>query len=687
MGTESGGGRKTLLLAIVAGLIVTKVVYFIPVVQIVAPLFGGATTAFILNNGPIDGLKAGFLKGVAMFIPAIILATIFAELLAEIPIVGSLLAGSVMLIVVVIVMKSMIMGMIGGFISGAIAQVVRKSAPSDVSGAGSNATEGTAKTATTADDVKGTHTEHREDVNADRKQRGSSDSATVAKRESGGANSTESSADKSSASQRAGDGLESSDRPESASTAGGTSRSRSASTADETPPERDEDESTSPCRECDEPVADDVNFCSECGATSPTADEPETDGPETDTADTDVTSSTPSGIARADVGRAAESVERRLRPTSPVARQLCRVLAGPETDEEAVEATLETAVSDLEAVAAVTDELQTVGEMTDAAEIESIRRRVEREGAELGAGLGPIFDAVTATQSKVESRQRESEQVLDASRTAVREAQRAGILEEETAGDLDNPETVVACSEELATAFRSGEVVAVDSSLATAAAEVERTVRPETPVSIDLLETLSTRERQEFERVLRTTIETLEECIELQSATADIREDDVIRRLDSLDAELRREDDSVHRHIADRIREFEAVLDRGEVDPVRLYAIYQECTFYDRTLLPRLSRSAGKSTTGDVSGSVVDIEDRIAAVEDEFITRRADHNHTIPRHFLSLARDLCGQAGRIERRDPERADGILIATEELLDGIETLYERNEYSVMLRRLRG
>jgi len=66
---------------------------------------------------------------------------------------------------------------------------------------------------------------------------------------------------------------------------------------------------------------------------------------------------------------------------------------------------------------------------------------------------------------------------------------------------------------------------------------------------------------------------------------------------------------------------------------------------------------------------------------------RADHNHSIPRHFLTLSEDLAADADEAMASDPDRAAGLLLAADSLLDHIEALYERNEYSVMLRRLRG
>jgi len=162
---------------------------------------------------------------------------------------------------------------------------------------------------------------------------------------------------------------------------------------------------------------------------------------------------------------------------------------------------------------------------------------------------------------------------------------------------------------------------------------------------------------------------------------------DVRRQLDSLDADLQQKDEPVYRHLADRVRELEAMLDRESVDNIQLYAIYQESRFYDRTLIPRLARTTSSPEPLDVGEQIDGIQSRIDAIRTEYVNVRADHNHTIPNHFLELADSLCSRAQRLEREQPQQAAGVLAAAAELLGHIEQLYERNEYSVMLRRLRG
>lgn len=223
-------------------------------------------------------------------------------------------------------------------------------------------------------------------------------------------------------------------------------------------------------------------------------------------------------------------------------------------------------------------------------------------------------------------------------------------------------------------------------SLVSIATELERTMRPESDQSRELLAALANPESERTDAVLRSTVRELDASAMFRRTLTEIEPRDVRRRLDALETDLDREGGGVYRHLADRVRELEAMLDRSDRNDVRLYAIYQESTFYDRTLLPQLSRSEPTDTV-DIERLRTDIRSRLETIENEYIGTRTDHNHAIPRHFLSLAVALCDEAQRLQQEQPERAVGVLTATDDLLTAIENLYDRNEFSVMLRRLRG
>lgn len=116
---------RDMVKGIVLGLIVTKIAYFIPGVQLVAGLFGGFVAAYVYDDGPIGGMKAGLLKGLAIFIPALFLAGILSSLLSDLPLIGEFLGGSILILAILITVYTTIKAVIGGFIGGYAAQMAR----------------------------------------------------------------------------------------------------------------------------------------------------------------------------------------------------------------------------------------------------------------------------------------------------------------------------------------------------------------------------------------------------------------------------------------------------------------------------------------------------------------------------------------------------------------------------------
>lgn len=404
----------------------------------------------------------------------------------------------------------------------------------------------------------------------------------------------------------------------------------------------------------------------------------------------------------------ADDVTSRTRPTDPIADELCRVLSDPDPDEDRLEDALEDAVDRLEQAGAVADAVEGIDDPTADAQLRSAKRTLSVREGPIAAGLEPVFDrvlegdessaveselaeteaALSETEAELERSEREYERLRTAAETVCREADRGGAVTLRTGDVADR-------TAELADALESGSVALEDptatdpteTAIASTAADLERAVRPESSQSRELLEALGEPDPDGLESVLRSTVDSLDAYADLRAVVADIGERDVRRRLDAIDDELGRKDGDVYRHLADRVRELEAMLERDGVTDVQLYAIYQEATFYDRTLLPRLSRSLGGDSGADLGRSIAEVEERIGAIEREYVEVRADHNHTIPRHFLSLADDLRAEAQRAESEEPTRAAGLCAAADQVLDHVEALYERNEYSVMLRRLRG
>lgn len=105
----------------VIGAVVTTVAYFIPVVNVVAPVFGGFVAGYLQKRGAGGGMKVGGLKGLVMTIPAIGLGIIASGLMAGIPVVGELLAGSIVILVFIVVAHSVAVGLVGGLFGGLVA--------------------------------------------------------------------------------------------------------------------------------------------------------------------------------------------------------------------------------------------------------------------------------------------------------------------------------------------------------------------------------------------------------------------------------------------------------------------------------------------------------------------------------------------------------------------------------------
>ncbi|WP_256393069.1 PH domain-containing protein [Natronoarchaeum rubrum] len=444
------------------------------------------------------------------------------------------------------------------------------------------------------------------------------------------------------------------------------------------------------CLDCGELVDADVDFCPECGTEDPfTASQSEDTG--TTTSD-DTNATTAEGMqatrtaepetADHPVTAVAESVLTNRRPRSGAADELCRALADDDPDRQRVETALVDAVEAIERSAAVTDAVDQITDPTDQTQVESAQRSVASKEGDLATAIEPVLDGTSSLigdLAECESRhERLSGATGELCDTVEREHDvriRANNAAERASQATEAVETAAATAE------------TSSAPLSSVVDDVERSARPRTEQSRELLDALDEHDDGELTEVLRSTVESLDEHDELQAAVAEISQRDVRRRLTSLDDELQREEGAVYRHLADRIREMETMVERDDIDGVQLYAIYQECTFYDRTLLPRLSREDTGGKSVDVRGLLDDVESRRSRIEDEYVTVRADHNHTIPNHFLSLAGNLCAEAKSVSDDRPERAAGILSASDELLEHVEQLYERNEYSVMLRRLRG
>jgi hypothetical protein len=483
------------------------------------------------------------------------------------------------------------------------------------------------------------------------------------------------------------------------------------------------------CRNCGEGIKKDVEVCPECGFENveyePNPDETRNEASDTsgssaaetrtgdqlgsDTNDRSPASSPtdrPSGSPAANAGEdehepvettragqhpvtpdiadVAEEIEGRIEPDSSIARQLCRALSDESTEESNVQSALEEAIEKLETATAVTETVESATDRTSIEEYETIRRTLQQQGGDFSAAVGSLVEQLIRTNRELEEQKSRYDELLSDVEAVCDRAARSDEL------SFQNTDVEGQVSE-LAAALRSEDVIVTrPSTRVEAAAEtVDRRVRPSSRLSQDLIDGLRARDSEsELEETIRESVETLDEYVEAREVLSEIEAEDVRRRLDSLDRELGTRDTPVYSHLGDRVRELEALLDDPEAyDDIQLYAIYQEVSYYDRTLLPRLSRSLSGGGSADAEEMLATVRRRVDEVKSEFVSVRPDHNHSIPKHFLGLAEELSAAAEQELSARPERAAGVLLAAGAVLDHVEDLYERNEYSVMLRRLRG
>lgn len=457
--------------------------------------------------------------------------------------------------------------------------------------------------------------------------------------------------------------------------------SDSSGSGPETDTAESEPEPKRQCLSCRNRIDPDVDFCPSCGAGSPF--EP---GAEAESAETGASSEAEGDrdSAPSIVAEAAGAIERRTEFDSPAARELCRVLTDESSDEDDLQSAISEAVEQLETEAAVSEAVKPANRRSTVDVYENIKRDLDRQQGRLPSAVEPLVDRLIRANRKLERREEDHETVIEEAKTVCEAAARSGSVSFET---RDTGERL----SELAAELRRENVIVTEpsASIGSVAETVDRQARPSSGLSRELLDGLKDPDDEsELEATIRESVEVLDEYAETREMLSEIGPEDVRRRLDSLDQELASQDTPAYSHLSDRVRELEALLDDPEsIDDIQLYAIYQEVSYYDRTLLPRLSRSLLGDDGGDIEELLGTVQGRIEDIRSEYVSVRPDHNHSIPKHFLGLVEELSADAERELTTRPERAGGVLLAADAVLDHVQELYERNEYSVMLRRLRG
>jgi|GEM_PF-2544401 len=260
---------------------------------------------------------------------------------------------------------------------------------------------------------------------------------------------------------------------------------------------------------------------------------------------------------------------------------------------------------------------------------------------------------------------------------------------------------------------------------ARAAARVSEARAPSERITQQLLGTLRDGSVPGIESALERTADAVETAAALDGVDTDPRTAQTAVR------EAREASVSLPEPVAAVVDDRLSALDRQlqtvtDGDPLVPYAVRREAAFYRDELAETLAGTdlggetaarddhdettgstgpgggSGRPETGDStadSSTAIDTDDEAdAAVErvadrrreitELFVNRREDHSHAIPLLFLSTVDDLRETAREAAADgEPERADGLTTAALAVLDTVESLYEENQYSVMLRQLRG
>jgi hypothetical protein len=95
------------------GMVCTFVFYFIPGVNVIAPLLGGFLAGYYADGGFGGGLETGVLMTVFMILPGILLGGILGSILRDAPVLGGFIAASTFVITLVIVAHTAVIGIIG----------------------------------------------------------------------------------------------------------------------------------------------------------------------------------------------------------------------------------------------------------------------------------------------------------------------------------------------------------------------------------------------------------------------------------------------------------------------------------------------------------------------------------------------------------------------------------------------
>lgn len=364
--------------------------------------------------------------------------------------------------------------------------------------------------------------------------------------------------------------------------------------------------------------------------------------------------------------RAATNVREEVRPSSPLAKRLLDQLS--------------------EARPATTEQLEET--LTSTAEQLDERERSQRAMSELGpnADVGSVPELVDGYRSLERQRQTdeaEHEGLVDAVETLLDE------LDVDADGSVEQrvrkaARTVGEPSRERDTSD--------DSAVEDVVARVRNSARPRSRRARELLDALETADAAEAAEELEAAVERLDRAATTDALLADFDAAEVDSLADAVRSELADATAPPAVAVRERAGDLSARVERvDDTNRVVPFAAREELKFYRRELVDQLgdgSEPEAADGAADLDAEVERVRQRREAIEREYVDQRADHNHSIPLYFLSLVdAGLEDAADDADAGHTRRAAGTLESLDAVLDHVEGLYEQNQYSVMLRSLRG
>lgn len=130
--TEDFEGKT--FLNVIIGVVVTIVVYAVPVVQAVAPAVGAGVAGYLQNRGAGGGAKVGVLVAVISMIPIIALLVMFSGFIASVtPMMGPgmMVSGFLFVAAFAFFILALFLGAVGGIAGGMLADKSEEEPRSD----------------------------------------------------------------------------------------------------------------------------------------------------------------------------------------------------------------------------------------------------------------------------------------------------------------------------------------------------------------------------------------------------------------------------------------------------------------------------------------------------------------------------------------------------------------------------